>query len=97
MFAGSSRNFFLCSSGRNGFNNNPSCFQFEHAYKRLIVNNPIAASCFGNCGILDATTILPLESNTTDNITEGSSKELTDHDYIESSVSLSNYVGGVVE
>lgn len=89
--------FFSAVRGRNGFNNNPSCFQFEHAYKRLLVNNQITASCFGNCGILDATTILPLEFNTTDNITEGSSKELTDHDYIESSVSLSSYVEDVVE
>lgn len=89
--------FFSAARGRNGFNSNPSCFQFEHAYKRLIVNNPITASCFLNGGILDATAILPLESNVTDNISEGSSKELTDHDYIESSVSLSNYVGDVVE
>jgi len=32
-----------------------------------------------------------------DNITQASSKELTDHDYIESSVGLSNYVEDVVE
>jgi len=89
--------FFSAVRGRNGFNNNPSCFQFEHAYKRLLVNNQITASCFRNCGILDATTILPLEFNTTNNITESSSKELTDHDYIESSVSLSSYVEDVVE
>jgi len=73
--------FFSAAKGRSGFNNNPSCFQFEHAYKRLLVNNQITASCFGNCGILDATTILPLEFNVTDNITQGSSKELTDHDH----------------
>lgn len=51
---------FSAARGRNGFNNNPSCFQFEHAYKRLIVNNPITALCFLNGGILDATIILPL-------------------------------------
>jgi hypothetical protein len=46
---------------------------------------------------IDATTILPLEFNVTDNITPSSNKELTDHDYIQSSVSLSNYVEDVVE
>jgi hypothetical protein len=89
--------FFSAARERNRFNNNPSYFQFEHAYKRLLVNNQITASCLGNCGILDVTTTLPLEFNATDNITKGSSKKLTDHDYIESSVSLSNYVEDVVE
>ena len=84
--------FFIAAQKISGFNNNPSCFQFEHAYKLLLVNNQITASSFGNYGILVATTILPMKFNATDNIIQGSSKELTDHDYIESSVSLSNYV-----
>lgn len=45
--------FFSAVRSRGGYNDNPTCRQFQAAYKRLLVHNTIVGSMHGNCSILD--------------------------------------------
>ena len=42
-------NFFSAVRSKGGFNDNPTCRQFESAYKRLLIHAEIAASTRNNC------------------------------------------------
>jgi len=50
--------FFSAVRRRGGYNDNPTCRQFQAAYKRLLVHNTIIGSNHGNCSILDNTKTL---------------------------------------
>lgn len=47
--------FFSAVRSRGGFNNNPTAFQFESAYKRLLVHCEIKSPDSANCLAQDAT------------------------------------------
>lgn len=68
-------NLFSSIRSYGGFNNNPSCTQFQTAFKKLIVHHEIAGSKYGNCSILDATFILPINNTTVNSILEEDSIE----------------------
>lgn len=50
--------FFSAIRSRGGFNNNPTAYQFENAYRRLLVHAEICSSAAANCLALDGTSIL---------------------------------------
>lgn len=54
--------FFSAVRRINGFNNNPSAFQFKTTYKRLLVHHEITGSKYGNCVAMDSTKILHVSS-----------------------------------
>jgi len=93
--------YFSAMRSMFGFNNNPNCQQFETGYKRLLVHHQLSSSEYGNCAILDATIILPLDNGTdliTDtDVTQGISSEMdlsqqTDHDYIKTVWKMFQYI-----
>jgi len=49
--------FFSALRSRGGYNDNPTCRQFQASYIRLLIHNEIIASPYGNCSILDSTSI----------------------------------------
>ncbi|KAG5862941.1 hypothetical protein JTB14_008034 [Gonioctena quinquepunctata] len=49
--------FFCAIRGRNGWNNNPTAFQFYYSFRRLCMNIDLKV-LKGNCEILDDTTVL---------------------------------------
>jgi len=55
--------FFSAVRSRGGFNNNPIAFQFEYAYKRLLVHCEIKSPDSANCLAQDATSILNFTVN----------------------------------
>lgn len=55
--------FFSAMRSRGGFNNNPNAIKFRSAYKRLLVRHEINGSAFGNCILLDSSTILYVRAN----------------------------------
>lgn len=46
---------FIAVWSKGGYNDNPTCRQFQAAYKRLLVHNSIVGSVNGNCSILENT------------------------------------------
>lgn len=56
--------FFSSIRARGEFNNNPTCKQFEAAYKRLLVHVEIKSSTSTNCLAQDETSILCVSSAT---------------------------------
>jgi len=86
---------------RGGFNNNPNAIQFRSAYKRLLVHHEINGSEFGNCTLLDSSTILYVSANKridadaifnfNDN-DESQYFDEFDHDYEYQRPSLEDYV-----
>ncbi|GAB1866409.1 hypothetical protein CAJAP_07488 [Camponotus japonicus] len=79
--------FFSAIRNQGGFNNNPSAFQFQTLYKRLLVHHEITGSKYANCVAMDSTRILHVGSSKS--ITESSGitteeiqfNEVIDHDY----------------
>ncbi|CAH1980465.1 unnamed protein product [Acanthoscelides obtectus] len=54
--------FFAAVRRRGGFSNNPTAWQFEQAYKRLLIHSEIASSESANCLAQDSTSILNVTS-----------------------------------
>lgn len=83
--------FFCAIRSKGGYNDNPTCRQFQAAYKRLLVHNSIMGSAYGNCSILDNTYIEAVSNNKTLNENEElnfnfnwlTEKPLLHHDYFE--------------
>lgn len=88
--------FFSAIRRQGGFNNNPSAYQLQTAYKRLLVHHEITGSQYANCIAMDSTQILHLGSSaicaggtaelTTDIIESNLAQDIntvTDHDYTE--------------
>lgn len=55
--------FFGCIRQRGGFSNNPTAWQFENAFKRILVHSEISCSDSANCLAQDNTSILNISSN----------------------------------
>lgn len=93
-------NLFSSIRSCGGFNNNPSCTQFQTVYKKLIVHHGIAALDYGNCSILDATFILPIGNTTVNNIIEAEDskeeQEVILHSFCNPDT-LSLYVSDIVQ
>ncbi|PIK43542.1 putative THAP domain-containing protein 9-like [Apostichopus japonicus] len=53
--------FFAAVRSSGGFNNNPTARQFQATYKRLLMRHQVKNGS-GNCGIMDCTSILPVDS-----------------------------------
>lgn len=82
---------------RGGYNDNPTCRQFQAAYKRLLVHNTIVGSMHGNCTILDSTKTLTVTSMLTNDKSEEEQINIIeshDHDYFGSvvDIGISSYV-----
>lgn len=88
--------FFSAVRSRGGYNDNPTCRQFQAAYKRLLVHNTIIGSNHGNCSILDNTKTLSVTANL-NNKTEDQqfNTEIHDHDYFTSVQRISAYTEDV--
>ncbi|KAE9528722.1 hypothetical protein AGLY_012297 [Aphis glycines] len=91
---------------RDGFNNNPNAIQFRSAYKRLLVRHKINSSAFGNCTLLDSSTILYVSANKRndadaifnfDNNDESQYFDEFDHDYEYQRPALEDFVVDVVK
>lgn len=98
--------FFSAMRSRGGFNNNPNAIQFRSAYKRLLVRHEINGSEFGNCTLLDSSTILYVSANKrTDadaifNFNDNDESQYFDefdHNYEYQRPSLEDYVVDVVK
>lgn len=91
------KTFFSAVRSRGGYNDNPTCRQFQAAYKRLLVHNTIVGSMHGNCTILDSTKTLPVTSMLkNDNLEEQIGViESHDHDYFASIERMNSYVEDV--
>lgn len=55
--------FFGAIRSKGGWNNNPSAYQFNTAYKRLLIQSDFKASKSANCTALDSTGILDVSSS----------------------------------
>jgi len=80
---------------RGGYNDNPTCRQFQAAHKRLLVHSTIVGSMHGNCAILDNTKTLPVTSILkNDNLEEEQINiiESHDHDYFGSVERVNSYI-----
>lgn len=81
--------FFSAIRRRGGFSNNPTAWQFEQAYKRLLVHTEIISSDTANCLAQDETSILNVSSNTfksnsIDVLTEeDTNSDFQEHQYLE--------------
>jgi len=90
--------FFSAVRSRGGYNDNPTCRQFQVAYKRLLVHNTIVGSIHGNCSILNNTKTLPVNGmlpKDTSKKEEINSVESHDHDYFASVTRLSSYIENI--
>jgi len=90
--------FFSAVRSRGGYNDNPTCRQFQAAYKRLLVHNTIVGSMHGNCTILDSTKTLSVTSVLTNDKSEEKQINIIeshDHDYFGSAARISSYVEDV--
>lgn len=77
------------------YNDNPTCRQFQAAYKRLLVHNAIVGSTNGNCAILDKTVTIPMSNkgiNSENNLYNPVSH---DHEYFNSIQRISTFVEDV--
>lgn len=54
--------FFSSVRSMHGFNNNPTCRQFQSAYKKLLISREVRGADTGNAAILDNTLILNVSS-----------------------------------
>lgn len=81
---------FSAIRSRGGYNN-PTCRQFEAAYKRILIHNQVFGSVYGNCTILDKTKNY-IETSTSTDSDHFSNLYPIDHDYIDIS-----FVGGFID
>jgi len=96
--------FFSAIRGIDGYKNNPTCCQFQAAYKRLLVHNAIVGSVNGNCSILDSPNTLSVikkkyyRKDIFQNIESLPENKIVDHDYFENINNINNeYVEDVSE
>lgn len=104
--------FFSAIRSRGGFNSNPTCMQFESAYKKMLVHHEIVESEYGNCTMLESTSILPAHTSTNNNLNDNinindineensqcniDENMTVDHNYISSIPSLSPFIEGITE
>ncbi len=86
--------FFSAIRGRLGSNNNPTCREFQAAFKRLLLHQEIRGNR-GNCILQDDTSLLTFTTKSQQNLNQqslcdfdlqkkfGLAYEETDHDYIQ--------------
>lgn len=96
---------FSAISGRGGYNDNPTCRQFQAAYKRILVHNQLTGSNFGNCSILDGTQILPASTKLSSRKSNDENVDLSfdqvpnrtfiDHDYFKNIIEINTYIEDV--
>lgn len=95
---------FSAIRGRGGYNDNPTCRQFQAAYKRILVHNQLTGSNFGNCSILDGTQILPVSTKLSSRKINGNvdlsfdwvpNRTLIDHDYFKNIIEINTYIEDV--
>lgn len=55
---------FSAVRGKRDYDDNPTCLQFQAAYNRPLVHNGIVGSTCRDCGILNRTTITPVNKQT---------------------------------
>lgn len=96
------KTFFSAVRSKGGYNDNPTCRQFQAAYKRLLVHNSIVGSVNGNCSILGNTNIESVNNNTNIekeelnfNFTWQTERHLVHHDYFENVHHLNPYIEDV--
>jgi len=93
--------FFSAIRCKGGYNNNPTCRQFQAAYKRLLVHNAIVGSVNGNCSILDSTNTLSVikkkhyREDIFQNIESLPENKIVDHDYFGNINNINGYVEDV--
>ena len=82
-----------------GWNNNPSSIQFANAYRSLLghVGVSMIAEVRTNCVAQDATSILNVESKSSETPAIMFSNALKEHDYLPNVNRLSPFVEGIVE
>jgi len=83
---------------KGGYNDNPTCHQFQAAYKRLLVHNAIVGSTNGNCAILDKTVTIPINRQSNKGINSENSlynPVSHDHEYFNSIQRISTFVEDV--
>jgi len=85
---------FSAIRSRGGHNNNPTCRQFEAAYKRILVHNQVVGSIYGNCTILDGTKYLTVTASNKQTVTLQSNDNLIDHDYFDI-VDVGNFIENI--
>jgi hypothetical protein len=94
--------FFSAIRGKCGYNNNPTCCQFQTAYKRLLVHNAIVGSVNENCQILDSTNTLSVikkkhyREDIFQNIESLPENKILDHDYFGNINNINGYVEDVI-
>ncbi|KAF0763324.1 Uncharacterized protein FWK35_00006252 [Aphis craccivora] len=93
--------FFSAIRGKGGYNNNPTCRQFQAAYKRLLVHNAIVGSVNGNCQILDSTNTLSVikkkhyRKDIFQNIESLPENKILDHVYFGNINNINGYIEDV--
>ncbi|KAF0761571.1 THAP domain-containing protein 9 [Aphis craccivora] len=91
---------FSAIRSRGGYNNNPTCRQFNAAYKRILVHNQVVGSIYGNGTILNKTKNYIESSSSLDSDLPLNSFHQLDHDYLDITnvghfvENISNYVAG---
>lgn len=94
--------FFSAIRSRGGFNNNPNAFQFQSAYKRLLVRHELKEFENGNCAFdnVDILYVSSTSKKATDLIGHLLYKtvepESSDHDYITYCWELTPFVENIV-
>jgi hypothetical protein len=89
--------FFSAVCSKGGYNDNPTCQQFQAAYKYLLAHNSTVGSVRGNCSILENTNTLAV--NKTKSLNEQnfscallSEKHIKDHVYFINVHHLNPYI-----
>lgn len=85
--------FFGAIRSKGGWNNNPSAFQFNTAYKRLLIQSDFKASKSANCTALDTTGILDVSSGS--KTTKSATESLHQENVAEENDPEANAVGGL--
>lgn len=86
--------FFSALRSRGGYNDNPTCREFQASYKRLLIHNEVIASPFGNCSILDCTSIQPVGTKSIGNRIDSNNllSPLLDEELVESLINISPFI-----
>lgn len=99
--------FFSVVRSKGGFNNNPTAWQFESIYKRLLIHSELRGSVYANVTAMDKTSILYCSSRITRNnmgedLLESEEykkicRDIDDLDFLQSSAwHLTSYCSDVV-
>lgn len=77
--------FFSCIRKMGGFNNNPTCYQFQASYKKLVSHVNTIEVSEGNCSAQDGTEIIRTKNFKSLNARESENIMVDiDHDYVGS-------------